>query len=229
MNQCLLRTDIPPQIDLDALTKRMHATSDTYTYLRASELIEEALPILKPSYLIRRFSVEEITTRGIVVGGQEFRSRIVSKKMEGQPWAWLFIATSGREMADFIDQVNDPLDKYILDEIASFAAIFARKVMLKDIETECGIAHHIILSPGSITDWSVEDVKKFFVLMDGDYQKLNVEVLDSGLINPLKSVSGLLYPTEEKFLECSICDMEDCPNRKAPFDEKKYDETMNNL
>jgi len=33
------------------------------------------------------------------------------------------------------------------------------------------------------------------------------------------SVSGIVFPTETEFESCQVCHREDCPGRKAPFDE----------
>ena len=35
---------------------------------------------------------------------------------------------------------------------------------------------------------------------------------------PNKTVSGLLFPTEEDFHTCQVCHRDPCPNRRAPFD-----------
>jgi hypothetical protein len=195
--------------------------------MRSQELIEEALRILQPAYLIRRFPIESITDSGVVIGGQSFRSRIVANKLQGHDYTWMYIATSGKEISEYLETVEDPLDKYILDQIAYFGCVQAMEEMTQAIDTQLGIARHIKLSPGSIIDWSVEEVKKFFLLLEGDYQKLGVRVLDSGLIDPLKSVSGVLVAAEEEFESCDICERANCPNRKTPFDEEKYSQMIN--
>lgn len=229
MQDMLLNTNIPPHIRLELLAKRLHAEPDTFTYLRASELIEEAMPVLKPAYLIKRFPVEEKTPRGIIIAGQKFRSRIMAEKLQGHPYAWIYITTSGREIADYTAKVDDLFDNYLLDEIAFFGTLYAQEVMLHEINDAFGICNYIKLSPGTVPDWSVEDVKKFFKLLDGEYQKLNVKVLDSGLIDPLKSTSGIVFPTEDNFKECNICNQANCPNREAAFIPDVYNEIMNNM
>jgi hypothetical protein len=41
---------------------------------------------------------------------------------------------------------------------------------------------------------------------------------------PNKSVSGLLYPSEDGFQSCQLCHREGCPNRRAPFDPHLWEE-----
>jgi hypothetical protein len=43
------------------------------------------------------------------------------------------------------------------------------------------------------------------------------------MMDPVHSVSGILFPTEEDFEECSLCPREDCPKRRAPFEEHLYE------
>jgi len=40
---------------------------------------------------------------------------------------------------------------------------------------------------------------------------------------PVKSVSGILFPTEESFASCQLCPREVCPGRRAPYDPDLYD------
>jgi hypothetical protein len=41
---------------------------------------------------------------------------------------------------------------------------------------------------------------------------------------PTKSVSGIIFPTEADFQSCQLCERENCPNRRAPYDEMLYEQ-----
>jgi hypothetical protein len=45
-------------------------------------------------------------------------------------------------------------------------------------------------------------------------------------MTPVKSVSGIWFPTEGKYENCQLCNREDCPGRRAPYEpglmERKY-------
>jgi predicted transcriptional regulator len=65
--------------------------------------------------------------------------------------------------------------------------------------------------------------------MLGDTQAaIGVELLSSLLMQPTKTVSGIVFPTEETFASCQLCPRQGCPNRRAPYDpdlfEAKYRE-----
>jgi len=57
--------------------------------------------------------------------------------------------------------------------------------------------------------------------------KTGVELTDSQLMKPNKSVSGFLFPSESDYENCQLCPRENCPNRSADFEEELYRERLN--
>ena len=214
--------------DEKALLERLHCEdTDDEPYTRALELLEEAQPHLKPAFAVREFHVGTIKPDGVSINDCFFKSKIVAKKLENENTVFAYIATSGRKICDYIKQHDDLLDQYLLDQIAYLAYLQAMDKMTREVENFFGIERQIRMCPGSIIDWSVEDVKKIFVLMEGLYQKLDVSVLPSGLIDPLKSTSGLFFNSAEEFESCEICPRSVCESRKAPFDGDLHDKMVN--
>ena len=223
----LLRTDIEFTLDEEALLYRLHCDRDDEPYARAMEILEEVRPLLRPAYAVREVPIEKTEPAGFTAGGQRFLSKIASLKLKGQETAFTYIATSGRPISEYVEGVKDDLDQYLADTLAYMCYLRGIEAMAGDLEKEWGFKRYISLGPGSIIDWSVGDVCKIFTLMDGLYQKLGTRVLSSGMIDPIKSTSGVLYPSEEEFQSCSICPRANCPNRRAPFDEEMHNEMAN--
>lgn len=214
--------------DEKALLERLHCEdTEAEPFVRALELLEEARPYLKPAFAVKEFSIEAHQPEGITVNGCFFKSKIVAKKLEKETNVFAYIATSGRKICEFIKKYDDILDEYILDQIAYISYLQAMDKMSLEIENQFGIEKHIRLCPGSVIDWGVEDVKNIFILMEGLYQDLDVSVMSSGLIDPLKSTSGLFYATDEEFASCEICPRSVCESRTAPFDGDLHDEMVN--
>lgn len=214
--------------DEKALLERLHCEdTEAEPFVRALELLEEARPYLKPAFAVKEFTIEQHQPEGITVNGCFFNSKIVAKKLQNEKTVFAYIATSGRRICEFIKKYDDILDEYLLDQIAYLSYLQAMEKMSLEIENLFGIEKHIRLCPGSVIDWSVGDVKKIFVLMDGLYQDLDVSVLPSGLIEPLKSTSGLFYATDEEFASCEICPRAVCETRTAPFNGDLHDEMVN--
>ena len=80
------------------------------------------------------------------------------------------------------------------------------------------------MSPGSgdAVIWPIEQQRNLFALLGDGSQQIGVQLTDSCLMIPNKSVSGIRYPTEIDFHTCQVCHREDCPGRIAPFDEEQW-------
>ena len=224
----LLCNDLRYEFVEEDLLERLHCDESDEIYIRARELLDKAIPLLHPAFVVKEFPVDEIRKDGVVVGGVFFNSRITAKKLNGEKTVFVYIATCGRKINEYIDSLTDVLDKYILDQVAYLAYLQAMDIMSLKVESTFKIERHIRLCPGSIIDWSIADVKKIFVLMEGLYQKIDVNVLESGLINPLKSTSGLFYETLEEFESCAICPRANCENRRMAFDEDLQAQMISN-
>jgi hypothetical protein len=40
---------------------------------------------------------------------------------------------------------------------------------------------------------------------------------------PTKSVSGIIFQTDDTFESCMLCQKDNCPNRRAPYNETLYE------
>ena len=214
--------------DLNALLERLHCEDvESELFIRAIELLEEARPLLKPAFAVRELPVGLANEKGITVGNRFFNSKIVAHKLKNETSAFSYIATCGCKISTFIENTEDALDQYILDQIAYLAYLQAMNQMTLEAENQLGIKRQIRLCPGSIIDWSVGEVKKIFDLMEGLYQHLDVNILSSGLINPLKSTSGLFYASDEEFESCAVCPRAICETRQMTFNEELHDRMVN--
>jgi hypothetical protein len=82
------------------------------------------------------------------------------------------------------------------------------------------------MNPGSLENWPISEQKPLFSLF-GDVEKLiGVRLSDSFLMFPIKSVSGIYFPTESSFASCQLCPREKCPNRRAKYDPELKEKYM---
>jgi len=68
-----------------------------------------------------------------------------------------------------------------------------------------------------------------FALLGDATEAVGVRLLDSLLMTPTKSVSGIRFPTEERFESCQLCPRPDCPGRRAPYDATLYERKYRRL
>jgi hypothetical protein len=79
------------------------------------------------------------------------------------------------------------------------------------------------MSPGSLPDWPLQEQRKLFALLGDPKGAIGVELTQSLIMVPLKSVSGISFPAEVDFASCQLCPRENCPGRRAPYDATLYD------
>lgn len=223
----IFRDDIKFTLDEEDILRRLHCERDDEPFERFTEMSGDILPLCRPAFIIREVPIESAEHDGFTSGGQFFGSRIASHKLKDCKTAFVYAATCGRAISDYVESLEDELDAYIADQAAYMAYRCAMQAMSAAVESEWGIDKYVMLCPGSIIDWSVGDVRKIFTLLDGLTQRAGLRVLDSGMIDPLKSTSGFIYPTNEEFESCEICPRASCPNRRAPFNEDKHEEMQN--
>ena len=83
----------------------------------------------------------------------------------------------------------------------------------------------VTMRPGSgdVTTWPIEQQRDLFSLL-GDVETLiGVQLSDSFLMVPNKTVSGIRFSTEIDFETCQVCHRADCPGRRAPFNQETWD------
>ena len=82
------------------------------------------------------------------------------------------------------------------------------------------------MNPGSLADWPLEQQAELFEVLGDVRGAVGVELTESCLMIPIKSVSGIRFSTEVQFENCQLCPRDVCPGRRAPYDpelhERKY-------
>ena len=76
------------------------------------------------------------------------------------------------------------------------------------------------MAPGSLPNWPIGQQKPLFKLLGDVKSSIGVELTESLLMLPAKSVSGIYFPTETSFFSCQLCPRERCDSRKAKYNEK---------
>jgi hypothetical protein len=71
-----------------------------------------------------------------------------------------------------------------------------------------------------LADWPIEEQAPLFKLLGDVETSIGVQLTDSLLMLPAKSISGIFFPTEISFISCQLCPRKRCESRKAKFDDK---------
>jgi hypothetical protein len=183
-----------------------------------SGLLKEAETLcnLRAEYRIfDRISFNE-TFKTIMVNSVTFNiGKIIYGQIKKSESAALFICTAGENLglrSRRAMKEGDLLEGYIYDVIGSEAVEAAADLMQADMETEFRMTNRF--SPG-YCGWNVVEQHKLFSLLPDNY--CGIRLTDSSLMDPVKSVSGIIGIGENvKRLPytCNLCDMKDCLYRR---------------
>lgn len=173
---------------------------------------------------------EIIAGTGILrVAGKTFHpAKVVISQIKNASSLAFFICTAGKEITEKskeFSENDDPITGYILDVIGSIAADKTAELIQKELEIRCrqnGLSISDRFSPG-YCEWSVSEQKLLFDLFPP--KTFGIELTESSLMNPVKSVSGIIgigKSLSQKGYQCQWCNDKDCFAGKLK--RKKKDE-----
>jgi hypothetical protein len=124
------------------------------------------------------------------------------------------------EMEGWGNRFDDLVQGYWAEAIKEEALRSALDAYFAHLSSRYRTEHVSTMSPGSLENWPIGQQRPLFQLLDFPEE---VQLTDSLLMVPTKSVSGIVFPTDASFESCQLCPRENCPNRRAPYDETLYE------
>jgi len=209
--------------DIASLGRRLHIVQDSDDLSELKQLVEEAEAIARPKVLHAVGYIEERGDEHVVIGGTTFRSRILRVNLEQAHRVFLYVATCGTELAGWARSLTDLLRRYWAEAIQEAALREATRALQRDLEHRYRPGKTSAMAPGSLGEWPLSEQRPLFAAL-GDVQgAIGVDLSDSLLMIPAKSVSGIRFPTAESFESCQLCLRAGCPGRRAPYDQTLYE------
>jgi hypothetical protein len=153
-----------------------------------------------------------------------FTSRVLTVNLKKVHRVFPFVVTCGVELDEVPGAADDPLTEYWLDELRIMALGAASAHLRRQIEERYRPGKITSMSPGSLKDWPLTQQRELFSALGDVEGAIGVKLTESFLMWPMKSVSGVYFQTETSFESCQLCPREDCPGRRAPYDERLWQE-----
>lgn len=218
--------EIPFDPDLPTLAGWLHIKPESALMARLGELVSEAKAIARPKVVYRLVRVEDRGDDYAVLDGTRLTSRILRVNLDTAHRAFAYVATCGVELEEWALSQDGALDQFQADGIAGAALMSAHEALLQHLEKAYRPGRLGEMNPGSLPDWPIQEQRPLFALLGDPESAVGVQLLDSYLMKPTKSISGLLFSSEDGFYNCQLCPMDDCPGRRAPHDpdlrDRKY-------
>ena len=153
----------------------------------------------------------------VEVDGVKLTSRVLRMNLDEVGRVFPYVATCGTEVDQIAVPSGDMMKAYYLDTLKEMVLESALSYLEDYLTERYALGQISEMEPGSLDTWPITQQKELFSII-GDVERLvGVRLTDRFLMIPLKSVSGIYFPTEIKFESCQLCQRERCPQRRAPF------------
>jgi len=225
--ETIVLDSIPFKVDIAELRRILgmpeEAGADDGAARSLEELAVSAERVARPKAVFRISFVDERSADEVVLDGIRFSSRVLKVNLDPVHRAFPHVATCGRELEDWSGGLADPLEQFAADQIKELALRAALDHLVTHIRGRHAIKKLSHMNPGSLADWPLPQQGPLFMLL-GDLDSLiGVRLTESFLMLPTKTVSGIFFPTEATFESCQLCPREECPNRRAPYEQALYE------
>ena len=223
MTDRIILDDIPFEPELENWAKALRIKPDSGYYQNFVTIVAEAVKVARPKALYAIAFVEGRGETHVEAGGQRFDSRILSVNLEKANRIFPFVATCGREMEEWGEQYTDLLQRFWAESIMEFSLKAVRSFLWDHFAATLALDKISFMSPGSLEDWPLDQQKPLFEILGDTEKSVGIRLTDSFLMRPIKSISGIIFPTEESFQSCMLCPKEKCPGRRAKYDPDMYE------
>ena len=210
---------IPVQLPLGEIRRLLHLDKDE-RWDEVKTLLEVAKPLITPKAAYKISYIDQKLENAVDIDGVRFTSRVLRKNLEEVERVFPYVITIGNKLKEKAGESRDLIKEYYFDIIGNVALSATRKFLEKQLQSRYGLDGISFMSPGSLTDWPIEEQKQLFSLFGKAQTPIGVKLNRSLLMLPAKSISGIYFPTEVSFFSCQLCQRDKCPGRKAPYDNK---------
>jgi hypothetical protein len=216
--------DIPVELDPETILERLHLSSGKYME-EVQGLIKIAHSVIRPKVIYEVSYVNNRSDDTVELDGVRFISRVLRTNLEKVKRVFPYIMTIGKELEDKATSFSDLVRRYSLETIGNIALDSIGMYFEGFLKRRYRLEKMSEMNPGSLEDWPISQQKQLFSIFGNVNDLIGVELTNSFLMIPRKSVSGIYFPTEISFYSCQLCPRKKCEERRAPYDkslEEKY-------
>jgi len=219
---------IPVDLELDKVLKFMRIRGGNQQVERmVQELVEVTRSMAKPKVVYKVSYVDDKDGDTVTIDGVRFTSRVLRINLDQVERVFPYIATCGTELEEIAIPSSGIMKSFCFDAIKTMVLRSATTYFSNRLIERYALGKVSHMNPGSLESWPLAQQKELFSLFGSAEELIGVRLTKSCVMFPLKSVSGIYFPTEIKFESCQLCPREKCLGRRAPYDPelaKKYRE-----
>jgi hypothetical protein len=223
----IYRVEIPVKLDIEAVVKRMRfGRMSRRLEEMAFELAETARNIARPRAIYQLARARVIDNATVDIDGTIFTSKVLSKLLRNQDTVIPFIATVGKELDELPVSPRDMMMNFCLDSIKTVMLVGAVDYLAEYVKEKHGMPKAALINPGEIEDWRITEQRPLFSLFKDAEKRIGVSLTPGGVMKPIKSRSGIVFPNDTGFLSCQLCTQLKCPGRRTKYDPELVKEYL---
>ena len=221
------KLDIPCEVDPETAFRSIRVPGNNESRREAArELAFSSVAVAKPLGVYMEAPARVIDRGKVEIGGTVFKSRALSKNLEGLETVYPFLVTIGRELDEYPLEPGRMMLRFFLDTIKTLVLVTAVNYLAERIHFKYGLTGIAHMNPGEIPDWPITEQKPLFSLFHGAEKEIGVELRPGGIMKPVKSRSGVIFENDCEFATCFLCTQEGCPGRRYKYDVDKVREYL---
>ena len=209
-----------PKVDItfEAVLAHLHIGDDSEFVEEIAALHGRAVEIARPIAVYRPFTPQE-DERGVLIGGVCIEEDFVRQMLAGKGTVVPYVASCGKEIDAFSKTFSDMFLQFAADAIKQLCLNAIRVELFKEVGAKFFDPDMSIstINPGSLKEWPITGQAALFEILDGAPGSIGVALTESMLMIPNKSVSGIIFQTQEEYHNCQLCPRVDCPGRRVPY------------
>ena len=210
---------IPFNLDTASLMANLRIRPGSSHVRDLERLIVEGQAIAKPKAL---YKIAYVDARGedfVTLDGVRLTSRVLRINLDNAHRLFAYLVTCGTELERWAESMSDLLHRFWAGAIQETALLTAHAALEQHLAEMYQPGLLSMMNPGSLEDWPLPQQQILFEILGDTRELIGVHLTESCLMIPAKSVSGLLFPTEENFESCQLCPRDNCSGRRSPYDE----------
>jgi hypothetical protein len=216
--------DFPVELNLEKTLERLKIDERRSRSLGVQNIFKTGVSLVHPRAI---YATGYVGKRGVSkteIEDTEFSSRVLAKNLEHIERVFPYVLTIGDLLENTARSSESITAKLVLDAVGDLALGSALEHLQRHISGQYGLETTSHMGPGQL-DWPISQQRELFSILGCVKDKIGVTLTESLMMVPRKSISGIIFPTEETFISCQLCQRNKCPSRKTPFDKdlsKKY-------
>ena len=210
----------PVNLDITALKDSLKIRKGSEDERAFENYVTQAKEIGRPKAIVKVAYIEARHEDQVTIGNAFFRSAALVKNLEPINRVFPYVATCGSEVDSIEVDAGNILAAYWLNAIKLALLHNAIEHVKSDVKKRYQIENLSAMNPGSgdVSVWPIEQQTALFSVFGDVEAQIGVRLLPSYLMMPEMSVSGVLFQTDTVYINCQLCQRENCPGRRAPFD-----------